>query len=151
MKLKLLLKHLKEDEPFEKVISFVSLIEFQKGGLLDAHIFVFLDQEAKFSTQEPINIGKVISAEIPSDTLPHLRELVLKHVIHYPCTENPTARCLREGRYSKRFPKPSRSDTAPNEDDNYVSYRRSPEEGGENNFRTGKNKSVLAMKIVVDN
>ena len=72
-------------------------------------------------------------------------------MIHYSCTENPTARCLREGRTSKRFPKPFRSETASIEVDNNVSYRRrSPEEGGEIDFRTGKNKNVGAMKIVVD-
>ena len=31
--------------------------------------------------QEPNNIGKVISGEITSDALPHLRELLLKHMI----------------------------------------------------------------------
>ena len=52
------MKHLKEDEPFGKEISFVSLIEFQKRGLMHAHIVVFLYQEAMFYMQEPTNIEK---------------------------------------------------------------------------------------------
>ena len=106
---------------------------------MHAHIVVFIDQEANYSMQGPSNIDKVISDGTPSDTLPQLQELVLKHMIHYTCTENPTARCPREGRCSKRFLKPFLSETESLESDNYVSYRRrSPEEVGEVDFRTGK-------------
>ena len=61
MKLKLLLKHRKENEPFGKVISFVSAIEFQKRDFVLDHIIIFLDQEAKFYIQELTNVDKVIS------------------------------------------------------------------------------------------
>ena len=54
------LKNLKEDEPSGKVVSFVSVIDFQKIGLGHAHIIVFLDQEANFSMQEQTEIDKVI-------------------------------------------------------------------------------------------
>ena len=140
MKLKLLLEHLKEDEHFGKSAAFVSVIEFQKRGLVHAHIIVFLDIATKFSLQEPANIGYLISAEIPPATSPHLRELVLKHMIHAPCSDNPNSECMREGRCSKNFPKPFLSETASVEGDYYVSYRRrSPEEGGEFEIRTKKN------------
>ena len=138
VKLNLLLKHLKEDESFGKVISFVSVIDFRKRGLMHTNFVAFLDEKFKFSTQKPTNIDNVILAEILSDTFPHLRELVLKHMIHYPCTENPTARCIRGGRCSKRLPKPFQSDTTFIEGDSYVSYgRTSTKEGGEANFSTG--------------
>ena len=81
MKLKLLLKHLKEDKPFGKITAFVSVIEFQKRGLVHAYLIIFLDQEAKFSLQGPTNIDMLISAEIPPATSPQLRELMLKHMI----------------------------------------------------------------------
>ena len=74
--------------------------------------------------QEATNIDKETSAEVPSDTIPHLGELVPKHMIHCPCSENPTARCLREGRGSKKFPKPFGLETVSNEGDNYLSYRK---------------------------
>ena len=80
MKLKLLFKHLKEDKPFRKLTSFVPVIEFQKRTLMHAHIISFLDDATKFSLQDPTKIENLISAEIPSVTSPHLRELVLKHM-----------------------------------------------------------------------
>ena len=49
MKLKLLLKNLKEDEPFGKLTVFVSVIEFQNLELVHAHIISFLDYATKFS------------------------------------------------------------------------------------------------------
>ena len=152
MKLKLLLKHLKEDEPFGRISAFVSVIEFQKRGLVHAHIIIFLDEAAKFSLQDPSNIDKLISAEIPSTQASHLRELVLKHMIHNPCSADPAARCMREGKCSKKFPKPFRSETASVEGDYYVSYRRrSPLEGGEFELRTRKTKNRGILKINVDN
>ena len=63
---------------------------------MHADTIVLLNQEAKFSMQEPTNIDNEVSDEIPSDTLPHLQKLVLKHMIHHPCTVNLTARCLRK-------------------------------------------------------
>ena len=41
MKLKLLLKRSKEDEPFSKLAAFVSVIELQKRGLVHAHMLLF--------------------------------------------------------------------------------------------------------------
>ena len=43
LKLKLLLKHLTEDEPFAKLTGFVYVIEFQKRGLVHTHIITFLE------------------------------------------------------------------------------------------------------------
>ncbi len=47
MKHKLLMAHLKEDEPFGKVIADVSVIEFQKRGLMHAQIILFLHEIPK--------------------------------------------------------------------------------------------------------
>ena len=98
MKIKVLLKHLKDYIPFGQITVLDSVIEFQKRGLVHAHIIIFLDQEAKFSLQDPTNIDRLISAEITPVTSPHLPESVLKHMIHDPCNANPAARCIREGR-----------------------------------------------------
>ena len=88
MKSKVLLKYFKDDGPFGHTTKFMSVIEFQKRGLAHTHITIFLDQAAKFSLQDSNNIDKLISAEVPV-TSTHLCELVLKHMIHYPCTEDP--------------------------------------------------------------
>ena len=151
MKLKIILKHLKEDEPLEK-IHFVSVIEFQNRGLALAHIIFFLDHVAQLSLQDPTNIDKLISAEIPPATSSQLRELVLKHMIHDPCNMNRTAGCMREGECSKSFPKPFRSETAVVNSDYYVSYRRqSPEEGNENEIRTHKSEVTGTAKKFLNN
>ena len=108
----------------------MSAIEFQKRGLAHAHLTIFLDQEPKFSLQEPINIDWLISAEIPPVTSPHLRELVLKRMFHDPCNAYPTAQCIRRERRSENFSKPFRSEAASVEGGYYVSYRRRrPKEG----------------------
>ena len=152
MKLKLLLKHLKDDEPFGKLTAFVSVIYFEKRGLVHAHIISFLDDATKFSLQDPNKIDNLISAMIPRVTSPHLRELVLKHMIHASCSDNRNSRCMREGRCSKNFPKPFRSETASIEVDNYVSYmRRSPEEGGEFDVRNKESNASGIHKMAIDN
>ncbi len=152
MKLKLLLKHLKEDKPFVHITAFLFVIEFQKRGLVHSHITIFLDQATKFSLQDLTKIDKLISAEIPHVTLPYLQELVLKHMIHDPCNANPAARSMREGRSSQSFPKPFRSETASVEGDYYVSYRRwSTEEGVNSRFILKKSKVTGTVKMILDN
>ncbi len=47
MKQKILVTHLKEDQPFGRIVADVSVIEFQKRGLVHANIILFLDEEAK--------------------------------------------------------------------------------------------------------
>ena len=76
LKIKILLKHLKQDESFGKLTAVVSVIEFQKLELVHAHIITFLDDTTTFSLQDPTNMDNLISAEIPPVTSPHLRELV---------------------------------------------------------------------------
>ena len=95
MKLRLVLEHFQELKPFGQIAAFVSVIEFQKRCLVHAHILISLDQEAKFSLQDPTNKYRLISAEIPPVTSPYLREAVLKHMIHDPCNANLKARCIR--------------------------------------------------------
>ena len=89
MKIKLLLKNLEEDGPLRKLTAFVSVIEFQRQGLLRAHIITFLNDATRFSLEDPTNIDNQISAEIPPVTSPHLREFVRKHKIHAPCLDDP--------------------------------------------------------------
>ena len=151
MKLKLLLKHLKEQKPFGQITAFVSVIEFQKRGFVHTHIIIFLDQGARFSLQDPTIIDTLISAEIPPVTSPHLRELVLKHMIHDPCNANPTDRCISEERCSKNFPKPIRSETASVEGDYYVSYGGEALQRGEFQDRARKIKVTGTTMIILDN
>ena len=152
MKHKLLMVHLKEDEPFGRIVADVSVIEFQKRGLVHAHIILFLHEEAKRSLENPEQVDKVISAEIPRQDDPILRQAVIKHLIHRPCTHDSNARCLRDGKCSKRFPKAFRVETGSNEGDYYVSYRRrSHSQGGEKAKISFIAPGVGKKEIEVDN
>ena len=73
LKLKLLLKHLTEDEPFAKLAGFVYVIELQKRGLVHTHIIAFLENAPKFSLQDPTKMENLISAEITPATSLQLR------------------------------------------------------------------------------
>ena len=110
----------------------MSVIEFRKRELVHAHIILLLDEESKFALKDPHNIDYLISSEIPPITSPHLRQLVLKYMIHSSCEKNPTARCIREGKCSKKFPKQFFSETSSAEGDYCVRYtKKSPRDGGE--------------------
>ena len=121
-------------------------------GISECFYISFLYVATKFSLQDPTKIDNLISSEIPPVTSPHLRELVLKYIIHAPCSDNPDSRYMREGRCSKNFPKPFRSETDSIEGDNYKRYRsRSTEEGGESGLRTKKSGALGIHKIAIDN
>ena len=117
MKLKLLLVYLKDASPFGCVLAFVSVLEFQKRGTEHANIILLMDQPAKFSLQDPLEADKFITAEIPPYSTHELRSTVLRHIIHKPCTPYSLAPCVKDGKCSKRFPKPLRSETSAIEDD----------------------------------
>lgn len=128
MKWKLLMSYLKESKPFGDVVADVSVIEFQKRGLVHAHIILFLSTESKQKLQDPLRVDEIISAEIPSESDSELRQAVLKHMIHLPCNQGASSLCLREGRCSRGFPKPFRVETGSCEGDYYISYKRRREE-----------------------
>ena len=84
MKQKMLLQYLKSENPFRRMIANVSVIEFQKRGLPQAHVILFLDQKAKHNLQNSEYVEKLISSEIPTNSDSSLRSLVLKHMIQNP-------------------------------------------------------------------
>ena len=91
-------------------------IEFQKCGLPHIHMIIFLHPNSKLCTLE--DIDTLLLAEFPDEEKePVLFELVKKHMVHTPCSQNnPTAPCLKNGKCSKGFPKPFRDKTTINED-----------------------------------
>ncbi len=95
MKHKLLMAHLKEEEPIERVIADVSVIEFQKRDLVYAHIIIFLHDDPKTALENPDRVDEIISAEIPYQNDPFLRQAVLRHLIQKPCTDDVDAVCVR--------------------------------------------------------
>ena len=67
MKLQFLFAYYRDARPLRYVLAYFSVMEFQKRGLVHAHIILFLDRPTKFSLQGPLQVDKFISAEIYSN------------------------------------------------------------------------------------
>ncbi|OSX79796.1 hypothetical protein BU14_0071s0050 [Porphyra umbilicalis] len=136
MKLKELIKMIKEDNVFGYCLAFVMTIEFQKRGLPHAHWLVILRRQDVPQTADAYD--KFIRAEIPKESdSPSLRAKVLKHMVHGPCG-------------SHNFPKDLASATTATEDC-YPNYRRrSPQDGGESvAFTRGNRASQIDNSWIV--
>lgn len=98
-------------------------IEFQKRGLPHCHTLLWVSKSD--SIQEPADIDSFISAELPdpiSEALLH--RTVTTCMIHGPCGPlNNKAPCMKDGKCSKRFPKPFR-DATTFDDEGYAHYKR---------------------------
>ncbi|XP_065678442.1 uncharacterized protein LOC136093385 [Hydra vulgaris] len=90
---------------FGKVVSHVQVIEFQKRGLPHVHILLHFVNADKLETAE--DIDSLISAEIPDPAVdPELFEIIKSCMIHGPCgILNPNSPCMKDGKYTKKFPK----------------------------------------------
>ena len=89
-----LLRDLRHESHFGRVIAVVYTIEFQKRGLLHAHILLFLDPKDKCPSLA--DIDSIITAEIPD---PHedpiAYEDVKQFMMHGPCGyANPRSPCM---------------------------------------------------------
>jgi hypothetical protein len=82
---------------FGRVVAHVHTIEFQKRGLLHAHLLIILAETDKMRTVD--DIDAFVSAELPDPTAePELFETVSKNMMHGPCgARNPGAPCMVDG------------------------------------------------------
>lgn len=118
LKLDYLIDLIENKHFFGKTKAGVFTIEFQKRGLPHAHILVTLQSEYKIRSAEIVD--KYISAELPDQDLhPELFDMVKTNMLHGPCG----ARCIVNGKCSKKFPKEFREETTL-EDDGFPKYRR---------------------------
>ena len=124
LKLKEMIKDIKEREVFGKVLAMIHVIEFQKRGLPHAHMLIILENCSKIRGREMID--NVVNAEIPNGiTEPNLYSKVTRHMVHGPCGNfNPLAICMDNNCCRKEFPKTLCSETLENKD-GYPVYRRS--------------------------
>ena len=93
-----------------------------------SHLLVWLTDKIHLS-----QIDDLVRAEIPKrEEDPLLFDIITKQMVHGPCGSlNPGCVCMKDGKCSKKYPKPFVSETQLSED-SYPTYRRrSPEEGGE--------------------
>ncbi|GJS80299.1 DNA helicase PIF1, ATP-dependent [Tanacetum coccineum] len=102
---------------------FVYVIEFQKQGLPQAHILLWLEERFKCMTPDEIN--DIIAAELPSPTEdPDGYKVMYEFMLHGPCGKDAKyAPCTTEGKCSKHYPKVFLDETVIDED-GYPIYRR---------------------------
>ncbi|XP_021742866.1 uncharacterized protein LOC110708946 [Chenopodium quinoa] len=125
-KLIALKKKITEENVFGEVATFIYVVEFQKRGLPHVHMLIILKQGYKI--KEPALYDKFTCAEIPSSDNPHLRKIVLRHMMHGPCgKDDPSRSCMNkkgfEGKCKYGYPK-AYNDTTTNNDSGYPAYRR---------------------------
>jgi hypothetical protein len=106
---------------------YVYTIEFQKRGLPHMHMLLSLAEDCRLESAEQVD--SVIRASWPDPvTEPRLFDIVRRCMVHGPCgPANPHARCMKDGKCSKGFPKPFQSDTVLTRD-GYPLYAR-PSDG----------------------
>ncbi|XP_057723392.1 uncharacterized protein LOC130939297 [Arachis stenosperma] len=123
VKLDHLIKDIRENKIFGRVIAVVYTIEFQKRGLPHAHILLFLHRDDKYPMGE--DIDRIISAEIPNkDRDPEYFEAVAQHMMHGPCgVARKNSPCMENGKCIRHFPKKFVDVTVVDED-GYPVYRR---------------------------
>ncbi|XP_056687837.1 uncharacterized protein [Spinacia oleracea] len=93
-KLLALKKLITQKHVFVEVAAMIYVVEFQKRDLPHAHFLIILTPASKIKT--PADYDKFVSAEIPSIDNPHLRKIVLKHMMHGPCGKlNPKCPCMK--------------------------------------------------------
>ncbi|GKE11644.1 ATP-dependent DNA helicase PIF1, partial [Tanacetum coccineum] len=101
----------------------VYVIEFQKRGLPQAHILLWLEEQWKCKT--PSKIDDIILAELPSLTDdPEGYKVVTDYMLHGPCGKDARyAACTIDGKCSKHFLKAFLPETFLDEE-GYPHYRR---------------------------
>ncbi|KAJ7946863.1 ATP-dependent DNA helicase [Quillaja saponaria] len=106
------------------VAAYVYVIEFQKRGLPHVHFLLIMKNESKIIN--PDNYDDFVAAEIPAESEnPHLRKMVLKHMIHGPCGPlNATSPCvIKSSGCKSHYPKQFCSASI-HGSDSYPIYRR---------------------------
>ncbi len=80
------------------------VIEFQKRGLLHAHILIFFAEDYKPHTVK--DVDHIISAELldlETNKLTH--EIVARCMMHGPCGATfPNAPCMEDGKCKNKYP-----------------------------------------------
>ena len=145
MKFKQLMEDLTKHMVLGTVIAHVHTIEYQKRGLVHAHILLILAEQDK--PQTAAQVDNIVSAKLPDATLyPAARAVVERQMIHDSCAYNNQARCIQNGRCSKGYPKQYSEETLVNED-GYPTYQR-PRNG---DFVLKNNRRMTNMWVVPHN
>lgn len=125
IKLRTLMVFVIDEKVVDHVKTYIRVIEFQKRGLSHAHCILFMTPDLKVAPLQLSFGDSIISAENPDEANPTLRQVVLKHNMHYKFGDfNPSAVCLYNEMCTKHFFKQFLSETGHNEAQMYVTYLR---------------------------
>ena len=100
VKLNLLLKYMKEDEPCVKLSAPV----FQKAGVSESSYHYFSRLFNQVFATRPHRHRQPNFIWGSTCYFSHLRESVLDYMIHAVCSDNPDSRFMKEEKSSKNFP-----------------------------------------------
>ncbi|XP_057249904.1 uncharacterized protein LOC130591037 [Beta vulgaris subsp. vulgaris] len=125
-KLIALKKLIVEDSVLGEIAAYTYVVEFQKRGLPHAHLLLIM--KPSYKVKEPNVFDKFISAEIPDESNPHLRKIILSHMMHGPCgAANPECPCMKHksspGVCKYGYPKTFQEETSTHEN-GFPLYRR---------------------------
>jgi hypothetical protein len=122
-----LIDELTKDYVFGDTLGYVYTIEFQKRGL--PHMHLLLSLSPYFRPTTPEQVDTIIKATWPDPVLePRLFDIVKRSMVHGPCGPfKPDARCMKDGKCTKGFPKAFQAETVMTRD-GYPIYAR-PNDG----------------------
>lgn len=111
---------------FGAVKCWMYSIEWQKRGLPHSHNLVWLCDKIR-----PNQIDDIIIAELPNpEEDKELYDIIVKNMLHGPCgILNRNSPCMKDGKCTKRYPRPFLEETQTGED-GYPKYRRRPPGNG---------------------
>ncbi len=104
IKLKELINDIHKNHILGRTIAGIYVVEFQKRGLLHAHILIFFTEDCRPHTVEDVDC--MISAELPnSETNKLAHQMVARCMMHGPCGATvPNAPNMEEGKCKKQYP-----------------------------------------------
>ncbi|XP_019172653.1 PREDICTED: uncharacterized protein LOC109168053 [Ipomoea nil] len=123
IKLDALIADCRKNKLFGPVAGVIYTIEFQKRGLLHAHILLFLEKSKEL--RQVLTLENIICAEIPDEKKDaEYYQAVEEFMMHGPCGKARTnSPCMVNARCSKHFPKRF-VESSTFDDNGYPVYRR---------------------------
>jgi hypothetical protein len=103
IKLKELINDIHKNHILGRTIAGIYVVEFQKRGLPQAHIFIFFTEDCKSHTVE--DVDHMISVELPNSEINKLaHKTVAICMMPRPCgAAFPNASCMEQGKCKKKI------------------------------------------------
>ena len=152
-KLKELMEDLTKHHKLGVTVGHMMVVEFQFRGLPHAHILLIMQSRDRITTADGVDdicVGELPPRSATSRRQQELRRMVLQHMVHNDCANNPTCECRRRtGSCRWRFPKAYQNHTVWSDEQLYPSVRRRA--GYEYEGRTANGRLVDSRWIATYN